>query len=65
MEEQKCGHSVGEVYEEGVFLLQGELGGMSEGRQDKFSWRFRGVGGELKISRDISPRDLASSWVFS
>lgn len=45
MEEQKCGHSVGEVYEEGVFLLQGELGGRSEGKQDKFSWRFWGWGG--------------------
>lgn len=44
MEEQKCGRSVGEVCEEGVFLLQGELGGRSEGKQDKFSWRFRGVG---------------------
>lgn len=65
MEEQKYGHSVGEGYEEGVFLLQDELGGRSERKQDKFSWRFRGLGEQLKISRDISPRHLASSWVFS
>lgn len=41
MEEQKC-HSVGEDYAEGTFLLWGRLGGRSEGKKNKFSWRLMG-----------------------
>lgn len=42
-----------------VHSYSGGLVGRSEGKQDKFSWRW--MKGVEYISQDISPGDLASS----